>query len=382
MAPNCRFFAILTLFLLMSCSQPTPSIKIGAVLPLSGTFSVYGQQALKGAQLAVEQINQNGGVLGRPLELVVKDNETDPAKTVKYSRELVHLEDVYALLGPVSSSSRYAMSEIAEEYKIPMLYGIDYEGRHYSDYLICYSTIPEHYIEPIVPKLMPSFKNYYIFGYDYIWPHRMTEHIIDNVEQYNGTIAGVEFTPFGIQDYSQVLQRIERSGTDVLMLILPGSDGFHFLKQFKQYPFNRKIQIIAFAADETYLEHLSPNELEGVMTALHFFSSLDNSVAKKFVQEYRQFHGQESVATYSSKAHYDLVMLLKLALERAGQADKTQIMANLEDLRLYSGPNQIHLRNDHHFDLPMFLGQFLDGELTVIDKLGTIRPEDQRIANP
>lgn len=81
-------------FSLVSCSKPQPPIKIGAVLPLSGTFSIYGQRAIKGAQLAVEQINAHGGVLGRSIELVIKDNETDPAKTVKYSRELVLNEDV------------------------------------------------------------------------------------------------------------------------------------------------------------------------------------------------------------------------------------------------------------------------------------------------
>ncbi|HFQ4947509.1 substrate-binding protein [Vibrio vulnificus] len=366
---------------LVSCSQPQTPIKIGAVLPLTGTFAVYGEQAVRGAELAVEQINAKGGVLGRPLELVIRDNATDPAKTVKYSRELILNEDVFALLGPVSSSSRYAMSEIATELRTPMFYGIDYEGRHYSPYLICYSTIPEHYIAPIVPYLSENVgSSFYIFGYDYIWPHRMSQHIVEEVEKVEGEISGIEFTAFGVKDYTPVLERIKRSGTNVLMLILPGSDGFNFLKQMKAFEFEREIQVVAFAADETYLSNVDSQSLQGVMTALHFFSGLDNAVAREFVQNYHRFHGADAVVTYSSKAHYDLIYLIKAAIEKSGRVDGEQLLINLPGLTLYSGEDAVHLRNDHHFDLPMYLAQFQQGELNVIRNLGIIKPEDQRSA--
>ncbi|HAS6347312.1 TPA: ABC transporter substrate-binding protein [Vibrio vulnificus] len=375
-----RFYLLLwTLLSLLSCSEPQPPVKIGAVLPLTGTFSVYGEQAVKGAQLAVEQINAKGGVLGRPLELVIRDNATDPAKTVKYSRELILNEDVFALLGPVSSSSRYAMSEIATELRTPMFYGIDYEGRHYTPYLICYSTIPEHYIAPIVPYLANNVGNsFYIFGYDYIWPHRMSQRIVEEVEKVNGEISGIEFTAFGVKDYTPVLQHIKTSGAKVLMLILPGSDGFNFLKQMKAFEFGREIQVVAFAADETYLSNVDRDALQGVMTALHFFSSLDSNVAREFVQDYQRFHGSDAVVTYSSKAHYDLIYLIKEALEKSGRVDREQLLIHLPGTTLYSGGDAVRLREDHHFDLPMYLAQFQTDRLKVVEKLGIIKPEDQR----
>ncbi|MCF8779229.1 substrate-binding protein [Vibrio sp. IRLE0018] len=375
-----RFYLLPWILLsLLSCSEPQPPVKIGAVLPLTGTFSVYGEQAVKGAQLAVEQINAKGGVLGRPLELVIRDNATDPAKTVKYSRELILNEDVFALLGPVSSSSRYAMSEIATELRTPMFYGIDYEGRHYTPYLICYSTIPEHYIAPIVPYLANNVGNsFYIFGYDYIWPHRMSQRIVEEVEKVNGEISGIEFTAFGVKDYTPVLQHIKTSGAKVLMLILPGSDGFNFLKQMKAFEFGREIQVVAFAADETYLSNVDRDALQGVMTALHFFSSLDSNVAREFVQDYQRFHGSDAVVTYSSKAHYDLIYLIKEALEKSGRVDREQLLIHLPGTTLYSGGDAVRLREDHHFDLPMYLAQFQTDRLKVVEKLGIIKPEDQR----
>ncbi|NRB67149.1 MAG: substrate-binding protein [Vibrio sp.] len=372
-------FVVSVLMLTASCLPRQPNIKLGVILPLTGTFAVYGQQALKGVQLAVDQINADGGVLNRQIELIIRDNQTDPAKTVKYSRELVQQHDVFALFGPVSSAARYAMAEVAETFQTPLFYGIDYEGHHFNRYLICYSAIPEHYIEPIVPYLIDNVgKSFYIFGYDYIWPHRMADSIAESVKLNQGTVTDIEFTPFGVKDYTSVFEHIKNSGAETLMLILPGVDGFTFLSQMTSFDFGRPIQIVAFAADETYLSNLDNEDLEGVLTALHFFSQNDEPVLQKFVNDYKTFHGSESVVTYSSKSHYDLIYLLKAAIEKSGSVDKEAVINQLPGLTLYERELAIKLRHDHHFELPMYLGQFSQGQLKVVKRLGIIKPEDQR----
>ncbi|NOI79667.1 ABC transporter substrate-binding protein [Vibrio tubiashii] len=375
-----RAIAMIGLFILLGCTEPITPIKVGVVLPLTGTFSVYGEKALKGAQLAVEQINAGGGVNNRQIELIVRDNHTDPAKTVAYTRELIQQHNVHALLGPVSSSARYVMSELANKYQIPMLYGVDYEGGHYEDYLICYSSIPEHYIDPVIPYFIAkNQQKYFIFGYDYIWPHKMSQRIKQAVDTNGGEITGVEFTAFGVTDYRPVLKRLEASNSDVLMLILPGTDGFEFIQQFRRYPFSRPIEVVAFAADETYLTAVDTELLEGIYTPLHFFSDLQTDFTKKLTKQYRQFHGNDEIITYSAKAHYDLIYLLKAAIEKSDLATHQQVMNNLHGLTRYSGNEKIHLREDNHFDLPVYLGQYRQGELKVIKNFGVITPPDQRL---
>lgn len=375
-----RVFAIVGLFSLLGCTEPITPIKVGVVLPLTGTFSGYGDKALKGAQLAVEQINARGGVNNRQIELIVRDNQTDPAKTVAYTRELIQQHNVHALLGPVSSSARYVMSELANKYKIPMLYGIDYEGGHYEDYLICYSSIPEHYIDPVIPYFIAkNQQKYFIFGYDYIWPHKMSQRIKQAVDANGGEVTAVEFTAFGVTDYRPVLERLEASESDVLMLILPGTDGFEFIKQFRRYAFSRPIEVVAFAADETYLDAVDAELLEGIYTPLHFFSDLQTDFTKQFTKQYRHFHGEDEIITYSSKAHYDLIYLLKAAIEKSDLATHQQVMNNLHGLTRYSGAEKIHLREDNHFDLPMYLGQYQQGTLKVVKQFGVISPPDQRV---
>ncbi|MDF2153073.1 substrate-binding protein [Vibrio sp. CAU 1672] len=364
--------------LVSGCSPLQPSIKIGVVLPLTGSYAIYGQQALHGAELAVDQINQSGGILGRKLELVIRDNQTDPAKTVKYSRELIN-QQVFALIGPVSSASRYAMTEIAEEFKTPLFYGMDYEGRHFNRYLICYSAIPEHYIDPLIPYLIDNVGNsFYIYGYDYIWPHRMSKRIIESVNQHQGRITNTEFTAFGTTNFSPVFERIKRSGAKTLMLFLPGTEGFTFLTEMRQYDFGRSVQVVAFAADETYLPNLAAENLEGILTALHFFNHLQDQPSKQFVRDYQQMHGADAIATYASKAHYDLIYVLKSGLESAGEVDREAMIDALPGLTLYQGAKAITLRADHHFNLPMYLARFHAGSLQTVKELGTIIPGDQR----
>lgn len=362
-----------------SNTEPQTPIRLGVVLPLSGTFQIYGQQGLNGLILAVEQINAKGGVLGRPLELMVKDNNTNPAQSVRLSRELIQVQNVFALFGPVSSSARFAMQQVADKFQVPQFYGIDYEGRHFNRYLICYSTIPEHYINPLIPYLLEtSGPSFYVFGYDYIWPHNMSERIRQESERLGGVIKGVEFTPFGVVDYSATFERIKASGADNLMLILPGGDGFNFLKQMGQFDFGREISTVAFAADESYLAAVDAQDLNGVLTALHFFSSWKSDSAKTFVGSYEARFGSDRPVTYSSKSHYDMVYLLKAAIEKAGIVEREKAIDALSGLTRYEGKEQIKLRDDHHFELPMYLAQFQQGRLDVIKDLGKISPADQR----
>ncbi|GGK78097.1 substrate-binding protein [Amphritea balenae] len=366
--------------LLTGCDQTQSSIKIGVVLPLTGDFKIYGEQGLNGIRLAVSEINEAGGVLnGRPLELIVRDNNTSPSETVRLGRELIQIDNVFALFGPVSSNARNALLEVAEKHQIPMFYGIDYEGGEYSRYLYCLSAIPDHYVKPVVPYLQQiSGDNFYIFGYDYIWPQSIAKSIISEVNKGEGVVVGREFTPFGISSYLEVLERINRSGADNLMLLLAGPDGFRFLEQFSRYPFDRNIRVMAYAADENYLQSVTPQALEGVMTALHFFNSHKSPDTEQYVRNYRARFGDKSVPTYASKASYQLTYLLRDAIEKAGVLDREKVID--ASLQLEPDPEQeVMLREDHHFDLPMYLGEFRQGSLKVIQELGVVSPSDQRL---
>jgi len=373
--------AILALFLLVSCDvAPTTPIKIGVILPLSGDYQIFGDTGTRGIKLATEEINRAGGLLGgRKLELVINDNRTDPAESVRLARKMIQQDSVVALIGPVSSSARDAMTEVAQEFKTPLLYGIDYEGGRYNRYLFCYSPIPDHYITPIVPYLANNYGDkFYVFGYDYIWPHKMTEAIKREVSNSGGTIAGVEFTAFGVTDFSPVIKRIRQSKADNLILIQPGLDGFNFLKQFNAAGMKQSVRVTAIASNESYIGAMNNNDLEGVLTSLQFIASAEKPETKAFVKAHRDLFGPNSIVTYSTDSHYNLVRLLARAITKVGSLDKEKIITAMENVEMKTASGRAVMRGDHHVDLNILLAEFTNGALVVKKDFGLIVPASQK----
>ncbi len=355
-------------------------VKIGVVLPLSGGFEIYGNLGVRGAKMAVAEINAAGGVLGgRPLELIIEDNKTDPKTSVEKAKKLILRDKVVAVMGPVSSAARDAMTPVAVKYKTPLLYGIDYEGGVCNRYVFLYSAIPDHDMDKMVPYMGKKYgKTFYVFGYDYVWPHKMTEAIQRNVDKIGGKIVGVEYTPFGVKDFTPTIQKIAKSGAKVLMLIVPGADGFTFIKQFTEFGLKDKIKIVALASDENYLTALTPQQSEGIFTALPFLASLDKPEAKDFVARQKKMFGDDVVVTWATCSHYGLVMLLKKAIEKAGTDDREKIIDNMGDLTITVGNGPETMRaKDHHMILNMLIGKFTGGKLVVEKDLGRIVPSDQ-----
>jgi len=359
---------------------PRPPVKVGVVLPLTGDFEAYGKMGLNGARMAVKEINENGGVLGgRPIELFIEDNQTDPGVSITKARKLIQEDDVVAILGPVSSTEREAVLKVCTEFKTPLLYGISYEGGSYNHYLFCYSPVPDHMIKPLVPYMTQNYGNsFYILGYDYLWPHKMSEAIKQAVGNTGGTVVGTEFTPFGVKDYSEIIKRIEQSGAKNLMLIMPGPDGYNFIKQFNREGLKNKVQIAAIAADEAYLEALPPQELEGIITPVHFISGMDKPETLAFVKEHQQMYGEDSIITYSTESHYGLMMLLAKAINKTGSLDREKIISSMEGLELTIGNGKVQMRDDHHMNLNMLIARFHNGQLVMAEDIGNIVPEDQR----
>ncbi len=116
--------------------------------------------------------------------------------------------------------------------KVPLLYATNYEGGGCDRYLFCFNTVPNQELEKLLPKMKeiggPSF---YFFGADYIWPQKMFEAGEKIVAAAGGTVAGKEFTPWGVKDFAPVIRRIKESGAKVLVFALPRADGITFIRQ-------------------------------------------------------------------------------------------------------------------------------------------------------
>ncbi len=356
-------------------------IKLGILLPYSGGLELFGQQGEQGVRMAVEEFNAAGGVLGRQIEIVKADDKTDPKTAVERAGQLIRRDKVSAIVGPVTSANRDAIKSTIERGKTPLLYATDYEGGVCSPYMACYSALPAHYVNPLVPylsKLVGKDAGFYLFGADYVWPQKMNVAIKAAVLREGGRIVGEEYTPFGVKDFAPTLRKIADSGAKVVVLTLPGADGVTFVKQFVAAGLKDKVRIAFMGFNENYLPGFSGSEADGIVTCSHFISSLDRPESKDFVARQKKRFGEKATVSFYVDAHYGITRFYLEAMKKAGSDKAEAIMKAMGGLKLTVGNGEVSVReDDRHVNLNMLISEARGGELKMLDYVGAIKAPSQ-----
>lgn len=355
-------------------------IKVGILQPLSGGLEVLGQQGVQGAEMALLEANEAGGVLGgRMFEIIKADDRTDPKTAVERTSELIRRDNVVAIIGPVTSANRDAMLPTIERYKTPLLYATDYEGGVCSPYVACYSALPAHWVNPLVPYAVETLgKAFYLVGSDYVWPQKMNKAFTAEVEKANAKVVGEEYTPWGAKDYAATLRKIESAGADVVVITIVGADAVTFVKQFAAAGLKSKIKTIFFGFNENYVAGLSNEESEGIVAPSNFIADLDKPEAKAFVERFHARYGADAVVSNTTDAHYTLTRFFVEGVKKAGSDDKEAILPAMVGLKLMSGNGEVDLRaSDRHADLNVLIVGTENGKLKVLKDLGRIEAPSQ-----
>jgi ABC-type branched-subunit amino acid transport system substrate-binding protein len=354
-------------------------IKVGVLQPLSGGLENLGQQGVQGTQLAVEEVNASGGLLGRQIELVIADDRTDPKTAVERCRELIQRDQVIAIFGPVTSANRDAIQPTIERGKTPLFYATDYEGGVCSRYVICYSALPEHWVEPFIPYVNQNYGNsYYLFGSDYIWPRKMNEAVKRSVSRVGGTVVGEEYTPFGVKDFTSTVRKIEQSGAKVLVLDVVGADAITFVKQFTAAGMQSKCRIAWLGYSENYLPGLTRDESEGIVTVANFIGTLDKPEAKAFNAKVKKRFGEAAIVSNTVDAHYMLTRFFIEGVKRANAVDKEKIIDSVTGFQLQSGNGMTRLRpEDRHADLNVVIAETRNQRLVLLKDVGPVKAPNQ-----
>ncbi|PVB60131.1 substrate-binding protein [Labrenzia sp. 011] len=356
-----------------AASQP---IKIGAVLPFSGGLELFGNQAKLGLDLAAQEINASGGILGRPVEVIYEDNKTDPKTSVERATSLIRRDGVLALTGPITSNARDAMAPTLERMKTPLLYATNYEGGACDRYIFGFNTVPNQELEKLIPALKENAgDSFYMFGADYVWPQKMFETASGLVEGLGGSVAGIEFTPWGVKDFAPVIRKIKDSGAKVLLFALPGADGITFIKQAEDLGLLDEVTIGFLGFAETYLGAFGEGKGQNMWVTVPFAASLDTPDAQDFVAKIQKSAGAETPISHYVMTHYNSLKAVQAALEKAGTVDKEALVDGLEGLTIETptGPLTIGAA-DHHVTMNMYLAKTEGQELKVVDALGSIAP--------
>lgn len=348
-------------------------VKLGVMMPFSGGLELFGAQAMQGIEMLVDEFNSAGGVLGRQIEIIKADNRTDPKTSVEKTQQLIRRDGVDVVIGPVTSSARDAIKSTVERGRTPLLYAIDYEGGVCSDYIACYSPLPAHYVDPLIPYMMENVgKKTYLFGADYVWPRKMNEAISAAVTTAGGEVVGEEYTPFGVKDFSTTIRKIEDSGAQSVVLSLPGADGVTFIKQFTAAGLKNKVRLAFLGFNENYLPGLSAAESEGIIGCSSFIQTLDRPEAHDFVARQKARYGDDVVVSNYVDSHYGITKFFLEAMQRADSDDTDKIMQALPGALTVANGEVTMRADDKHVDLNMLIFEARDQQLQMQKYIGKI----------
>src|SRR5712691_12537121 len=214
-------------------------IKIGLVDPLTGVYAAIAQNEVVGAKFAVEEINKKGGILGRPIELLVEDSANDVGTGVQKTRKLIERDQVSFIIGDVNSGIAIAMAQATSEKKVLHIVSgghtdpITGANCSWNVFRVCNSTTMD--ANAIAQTLMEKFgKKWYFLTPDYAYGHSVQAALVRKLEAKGGKWEGA-LAPIGTPDYSSYLIKAKSYGPDVLINVMGAGDQVNSIKQYVQF---------------------------------------------------------------------------------------------------------------------------------------------------
>lgn len=349
-------------------------IRIGAVLPFSGGVELYGQQAKLGLDLAVKDINAAGGILGRPVEVIYADDKTAPKSAATAMHALIERDGVVAVVGPITSRNLNAIAPLAESAKTPLLYATNYEGGKCSRYVFSFGTVPNQELGQLLPYMNQTFGNsYFLLGADRVWPHRMFDIAQPIIEKLGGKVVGTQFTLGNETDFTRLIEQVAASKAKVLLFALKG-DGMDFIRQAdaKGLLKDTTVAFLGLSEVDVGIFHGKGQNMYAVVPSV---ATSDEPSVKAFVARVRAEAGAEVAVSNYVMTHYNTLIALKAAIEKAGNFDKEAIVDALAGLVIPSPTGPVTINQDHHATMNMFIAKTWGRDLVTVRALGEIAPQ-------
>jgi branched-chain amino acid transport system substrate-binding protein len=344
------------------------SLRIGMVDPMTGVYAAVAQNEVNGARLAVEQINAKGGILGRPVELLVEDSANDVGTGVQKTRKLIERDEVPFIIGDVNSGIAQAMAQVTAEKKTLHIVagghtdGITGKDCKWNVFRVCNTTRME--ANSVSDLLFTKYgKKWHFVTPDYAFGHTLQEACAENLKKLGGTVTGNELTPLGTSDFSAYIIKARAAKPDVLLLLVQGSDMVNCLKQIVQFGIDKQIHVAGTQQELESLNALPPEARIGVWMFEWYWKQPNTPHLAEFVADIRKRTGGK-VPTARTWFGYTAMHSLALVANRTKTLDSAKLAQALGDLELPDEvklqPNKCYYRKgDHQLMTSAFIGEAL-----------------------
>ena len=357
------FLTIILLASLPATGRAAETIKLGVTEPLSGTFKNIGDRYLEGVQYAAKVLNQQGGVLGRQIEVIPIDSELKPDVVTRKSTALILKDQVKFFCGGTGSSVGAAMSTVAEQNNAIMFsYGMDaasMTGQKCSKNFFRPGTNTDMHSYALAAYIAKSkFKKVYCIGQDYSFGHESIKPFISRIKKLNPSIEIVAevYHPLGEKDYGPYVSPIVASGADLVFTTSWGNDLTLLVKQAK--PFGLKAKFAGYyLSDEETVSAIGESELlVGSIASETYMVTIPTEENKRFIEGYYKDKG--SYPFWLRGKAYNGTMFWAEALKKAGTDDVSAVIKAWEGLSYKGAGGTMVMRAcDHQALVPIWIAE-------------------------
>lgn len=349
-------------------APPLPKeIQIGVLQSLSGTMALSEAHLVNAAMMAVEEINREGGVLGRPVRALVEDGASDPHVFGQKARKLVEQDGVSSIFGCWTSSSRKAVLPVVERHHALLWYPLQYEGLEKSRHVIYTGSCLNQQIEPAVRwALKREHRNCFLVGSDYVFPRTANRLIRALVESAGGRVLGESYQPLGQAAFDEVAREVVRLKPEIIYNTVNGSENVQLFQALSKAGIRPTVTpVMSFSLSELELAECS-TVAQGQYACWSYFQSMTKPGNNNLVSRFRGRYGQAEVLSDPSVTAYSQLHLWKEAVEKAQSLDTDSILAGLTGCTFQLGDESYEISENHHVNRRAVIGQVEGSQFRVV----------------
>ncbi len=373
---------------ILAFGQGEKPIKIGMHDPLTGTYAAEGESEVRGAKMAVAEVNAKGGMAGRKVELLVEDDNANAGLAAQKASKLVDQDGCAMLMGAVSSATALAVNQTAHNkgviYMVTGGHTDPVTGKqcHWTTFRICTTTYM--LAAGLAGTLFHKFGGkWYFITPDYAFGHTLQEAYAKILKGFGGTVLGNSLAPLGTTDFSSYLIKAQATKPDVLINLTDGQDLVNSMKQAVQFGLTKKFPIGGGLSELEVLRALPKEARIGWWTLEWWWDQPDTPGVKEYVANYQKAYPDGTWPSARTWFGYAGLHALALGAEKAKSVDPVKMAHALEGLELPPEiklqPHKVYFRpEDHQLMSSEFPGEDLpDGTYPSLFKVADIVAGDK-----
>lgn len=356
-------------------------IKIAAIFDQSGGLDIYGLPTMQCVEQAVDDLNDQGGLLGRPVELIKYDPQSNIQYYTQFATQAATRDRVSVVFGGITSASREAIRPILHRYQTPYFYPSLYEGGVCDRNCFAIGTTPAQTVSRIIPYAINNFgKKIYIIAADYNFGHISSDWVKKYTQDAGGTVVANDYFPLDVTEFGATIKKIQNEKPDIVYSLLVGGNHISFFRQWAAAGMAGKIPIVSSdfgAGNENKI--LNPLESEGITAAYAYFQELEIPQNQQFLQRLsKKFGAKTPYLNETAINGWYSVMHWANGVRAANSVERMPFIEAMEKGSSVDGPGGISQldHQTHHCTVDVHLAKVHDGAWQVLESYPKQTPAD------